>query len=79
MAMAHTANKQQRTSEQDALRHVAARLAQQFPELSSEEIDQAVTGHYAAFEHSPIRDFVPMLVERASRRQLTEQHPRHRT
>jgi hypothetical protein len=64
--------------EQDALWHVAARLAQQFPELSVEEIDRAVSGRYAAFAHSPIRDFVPMLVERASRQQLTEEQPRHR-
>jgi hypothetical protein len=76
--MADAMNRQRGTSEQDALRHVAARLAQQFPELSAKEIDRAVTGHYTAFEHSPIRDFVPMLVERATRQQLTEEHPRHR-
>jgi hypothetical protein len=76
--MAHAVNRRRGTSEQDALRHVAARLAQQFPELPAEEIDQAVTGHYAAFEHSPIRDFVPVLVERATRQQLAEEHPRHR-
>jgi len=77
-AMAHAANKRRGISEKDALRHVVARLAEQFPELSAEQIDQAVAGHYAAFEHSPIRDFVPILVERASRDQLTAQHPRHR-
>lgn len=66
-------------SEEDAIAQIAARLAQQFPELSAIEIEQAVSGHYDTFDDSTVRDFVPVLVERATRRQLTEQnHPRHR-
>jgi hypothetical protein len=57
-------------TEQDAIGQVTARLTQQFPELSASEVARAVNGQYAAFEHSPIRDFVPVLVERASREQL---------
>jgi hypothetical protein len=44
-------------------------LMQQFPELPAAEIEQAVHGQYGSFQHSPVRDFVPVLVERATRRQ----------
>jgi hypothetical protein len=71
-AMAQAANTPRGASEQAAIRQVTARLVQQFPELSAEEIDRAVTGHYDAFDDSPIRDFVPVLVERAARQQLTD-------
>jgi hypothetical protein len=63
-------------SEEAAIRLVVARLAQQFPELSAEEIDRAVHGQYDRFDNSPIRDFVPVLVERASRRQLIQDRDR---
>ena len=61
-------------SEQAAMRQIRAGLAKQFPDLSAEEIDRAVTGHYDAFNDSPIRDFVPVLVERAARQHLTDDH-----
>jgi len=60
-------------SEHDAIRQVAARLAQQFPELPTAEVEQAVYGKYETFGDSSVRDFVPVLVERASRRRLAEQ------
>jgi hypothetical protein len=69
------ANAPRRASEDAAMRQVRARLAKQFPELSADEIDRAVTGHYDTFNDSPIRDFVPVLVERAARQQLTDHHP----
>jgi hypothetical protein len=66
-------------SEADAVRDVAARLAKQFPELPADDIEHAVCGQYARFEVRPVRDFVPMLVERASRDTLAHQHrPAHR-
>lgn len=65
-----------------ALDGVAERLAAQFPELSAEQIADAIRGHYDGFDASPIRDFVPVLVERASRAEFTERHasatPKHR-
>lgn len=60
-------------AERDAIRQVAARLAQQFPEVPAAEVEQAVYGKYEAFGDSAVRDFVPVLVERASRRRLAEQ------
>jgi hypothetical protein len=57
-------------AEQAALAKIAERIASQFPELSAEEIDRAIQGRYAAFTDSPIRDFVPVLVERQVKRDL---------
>jgi hypothetical protein len=66
-------------AEEDAIRQVAARLAQQFPDLPDDEVERAVYGKYGSFDDSPVRDFVPMLVERASRGRLAEQRTgRHR-
>jgi hypothetical protein len=62
--------------ERDAIRQVAERLARQYPELPSGEVEQAVYRAYGTFDESPVRDFVPVLVERASRRELTEQRRR---
>ena len=72
VASAPATNSGRHTPEEAAIRQVVARLAQQFPELSADEIDRAVNGQYDRFRSSPIRDFVPVLVERATRRQLTQ-------
>jgi hypothetical protein len=56
------------------VRHVAARPAQQFRELPADDIEHTVFGQYARFEGRPVRAFVPMLVERASRDTLAHQH-----
>jgi hypothetical protein len=60
-------------AEHEAIRQVATRLARQFPELPTAEVEQAVFGKYETFGDSSVRDFVPVLVERASRRRLAEQ------
>ena len=61
-----------RHAEDKEIARVIDRLTQQFPELPAEEIERAVLGKYTSFETSPIRAFVPVLVERASRRTLTD-------
>lgn len=63
-------------NETDAIDHVVGRLGQQFPQLPAEEIERTVHDKYESFADSPIRDFVPVLVERAAREQLTEQRTR---
>lgn len=74
--MAYAADSGRNRPEEAAIRLVVARLVRQFPELSAEDIDRAVYGQYDRFDGSPIRDFVPVLVERATRRQLTQDHGR---
>jgi hypothetical protein len=40
------------------------------------DIERAVYGKYGSFAESPVRDFVPVLVERASRQQLRDARSR---
>jgi len=72
VAVAQAASSGRSSAEQSAIGQVVARLSQQFPELSAEDINRAVHGQYDKFNDSPIRDFVPVLVERATRRQLIQ-------
>jgi hypothetical protein len=68
-----------RATKQAALDHLVERLSGQFPELARDDILRALHGQYAEYENSRVRDFVPVPVERAARRQLgTTRAPRHR-
>lgn len=58
------------SSEAEAMARVVERLRQQFPEMPPDAIDAIVNGHYEAFDGRPVRDFVPVLVERATRADL---------
>jgi hypothetical protein len=62
--------------EQAAFDHLVERIERQFPELDQEVIVATVRGEYGRFETSPIRDFVPILVERSVQDKLS--HPAHR-
>ena len=76
--MTHRLEDRHTQAERDAIRHVTQRLVNQFPELSADEIEQAVRGKYESFSDSAVRDFVPVLVEQASRRRLADRARRHR-
>jgi hypothetical protein len=66
-------------AEQNAIRRIVARMLEQFPELSATEIERSVFGSYDTFDDSAVRDFIPVLVERATRRHLAEHsYRRHR-
>ena len=71
------ANHRDRQREDQEIARVINRLTQQFPELPPEEIERAVHGTYTSFGDSPIRDFVPVLVERASRKTLADYPHKH--
>ena len=58
------------SNEADAISRIVRRLQQQFPELPVETVEKAVLGQYEQFEGRPVRDFVPILVERAAQDQL---------
>ena len=57
-------------SEAEAISRVVQRLRQQFPEVPPDALEEVVSGHYEAFDGRPLRDFVPVLVERATRADL---------
>jgi hypothetical protein len=59
-------------AEQKSLNQITERVTREFPELPAQQIIDAVRGHYAEFEGSRIRDFIPILVERAVRSDLND-------
>jgi hypothetical protein len=61
------------TSDEDrAIREVIERLIQRFPQLPAEDVEQAVQQVRPEFEQSPIRDFIPLFVERNAVRILLQ-------
>lgn len=65
-------------AEDASMRRLMERLRQVFPEVPESQIVQAVEGRYHDFDDSPVRDFVPVLVERSVRQELVAATPRHR-
>lgn len=57
-------------SEQQALASVIDRLGKKFPDRSRADIESVVVQEYGALSQGPIRDFVPVLVERAAKEKL---------
>ncbi len=64
------------TDEDQALTELSARLRERFPTALPETIDTVVRGSHREFDGDPIRDFIPVLVEReavARLRQIPDQ------
>jgi hypothetical protein len=59
-----------RKTEQDLLNEIEERLINTYTELNPQQVYATVEQAHAAFERSPIRDFIPLLVERRARRTL---------
>lgn len=53
------------------IEQVKDRLASEFANVSSDDVRIAVERAYARFEARPIRDFVPLFVERNARTELS--------
>jgi hypothetical protein len=53
-----------------AIEQLVERLKQSYPHLPIETVTQVVHQHHAKFDGRPVRDFVPLFVERGSRRVL---------
>lgn len=56
------------TSDDEArvVAHLAERMSAQFPRVQANTVLAAVNASYAEFAGKPVRDFVPILVERAA-------------
>ena len=52
------------------LNEVVQRLRDRFPDVPEEHVRSAVTKAHSEFEGNPIRDFVPVFVERTVRDEL---------
>ncbi|NEA31466.1 hypothetical protein G3I17_07295 [Streptomyces sp. SID13031] len=59
-----------RSDEDRAIAEAAERLTKTFPGLSPDTVERAVTESQPEFDGNPIRDFVPLFVERAAKHRL---------
>lgn len=64
----------ERQTEAEALTHVQERLAAKFPDMEEETVASAVRSAHGEMI-GPIRDYVPVLVERLARDRLAHLHP----
>lgn len=63
---------QKEKKEGAALREVADALKRDYPDLADTEIDTLVEQAHRAFYDRPIREFIPLFVERRVRAQLAK-------
>lgn len=57
-------------NEQDLLSEIEDRLVSTYAGLTPDQISATVGQAHSMFEESPVRDFIPLLVERRARRTL---------
>lgn len=57
-------------SEQDLLVDIEHRLVNLYAQLDPQQVTATIGHAHAKFAQSPVRDFVPLLVERRARREL---------
>ncbi|QLL07111.1 three-helix bundle dimerization domain-containing protein [Mycobacterium vicinigordonae] len=60
------------TAEERLIIELERRLIASYGHLGQEQISVAVRSAHAAFDRSPIRGFVPLLVERRARAELAQ-------
>ena len=61
-----------RSDEERAIGEVIERLAKQFPQVPAEAVEQVVSQSRPEFDEVPIRDFVPLFVERGAKARLRD-------
>ena len=59
-------------NEQAAIEHLVDRLKQKYPSVAPDKIATIVHHNHACFDGRPVRDYVPLFVERGSRKELAE-------
>lgn len=61
------------TNEPEALMAVIDRLAERFPHHQRSVIEDVVAEEHGLLDDGPVRDYVPLLVERAAKLRLAHQ------
>lgn len=59
-------------AERTALAQIKQRLVQEFPGAAAADVEAAVTQAHARFADRPIRDFIPLFVEKHARHSLAQ-------
>ena len=62
-------------SEAQAVAAVVDRLAERFPAVERSVIEDMVAHEHSLFAHGRVRDYIPILVERAATLRLSGRHP----
>jgi hypothetical protein len=57
-------------AEQRSVDEVIDRLAGKYPEVDRAQIAEIVADEHHAFEGKPVRDFVPVLVEKSAKKRV---------
>ena len=55
-----------------AIKQVVDRLTQSYPSVPAEKVATVVHLNHARFDGRPVRDFVPLFVERGARQELAK-------
>ena len=55
-----------------AIEQLVGRMKQSFPDVSPDAIVMVVHQNHARFDERPVRDFVPLFVERGAKRELSQ-------
>ncbi|WP_353827760.1 three-helix bundle dimerization domain-containing protein [Agromyces sp. SYSU T0242] len=58
--------------EDQAIESVVVRMMERFPSTSRDRVHAVVDEEHHRYDGRPVRDFVPVLVERAARHRLEE-------
>jgi len=64
-----------RFEEDRAIAEAVVRLRKQFPDVPADDVAAAVEASRPEFEPNPIRDFVPLFVERGAKDRLRSRAP----
>lgn len=65
------------TTEDQQIADLTQRLRTHYTAIAAEQVDNVVDRHRAVFQAARIRDFVPLLIERAVRKELTDATGQH--
>ncbi len=61
-------------SEQTVIDQLVGRLTSRYPAISQSTLERVVHHVHARFDGRPLRDYVPLLVERSARSELDQLH-----
>jgi hypothetical protein len=61
-----------RAEESRAINEIVDRLVRQFPDVPTDDVADVVQQAQPEFEQAPIRDFVPLFVERTAKQRLRQ-------
>ena len=76
MVNAHQTSSVIELSEQTVIEQVVARLTSRYPAISESTVTGVVRDVHFRFEGRPLRDYIPLLVERTAKSELERLHAR---